>query len=98
MAHTRIMHRRKSLFHSPDAQLAHRVTRWRVLGENIGVGAGVKSLHKAFTASAPHRANMLYSSFRHLGVGVKKRNGRMWVTVVFESGTDPGTTLRMPRC
>lgn len=98
MAHTRIMNRRKSLFHSPDAQLAQRVTRWSVLGENIGVGASVKSLHKAFMASAPHRANVLYSSFRHFGVGAKKRNGRLWVTVVFESGSDPGTILRMPRC
>jgi len=98
MAHTRSMFRRNTLFHSPQEQLSRRVTKWRVLGENIGVGASVKSLHKAFMASLLHRANILYSSFRHVGVGAKKRGARLWVTVVFESSTDPGTRLRMPRC
>ncbi len=98
MAHTRSMFRRESLFHSPQRQLARRVTRWRTLGENIGVGGGVKSLHKAFMASQYHRANILYSSFRHVGVGAVKRRGRLWVTVVFETRMDPGTRLTMPRC
>jgi uncharacterized protein YkwD len=98
MAHTRSMFRRGSLFHSPHRQLGRRVTRWRILGENIGVGGGVKSLHKAFMASQYHRANILYSSFRHVGVGAAKRRGRLWVTVVFETRRDPGTRLRMPRC
>jgi len=97
-AHTRSMFRRRTLFHSPQEQLARRVTRWRVLGENIGVGNGVKELHKAFMASHFHRANILYSSFRHVGVGAARKKGRLWVTVVFESSNDPGTRLRMPRC
>jgi uncharacterized protein YkwD len=97
-AHTRSMVRRNTLFHSPQGQLARRVTRWSVLGENIGVGGGVRSLHKAFMASPLHRANVLNSSFRHVGVGTKKKRGRLWVTVVFESSRDPGTRLRMPRC
>jgi uncharacterized protein YkwD len=98
MTHTRSMFRRATLFHSPHRQLGRRVTRWTVLGENIGVGGGVKSLHKAFMASPLHRANVLYSRFRHFGVGAAKRRGRLWVTVVFESRRDPGTRLRMPRC
>ena len=98
MTHTRSMFRRATLFHSPHSQLGRRVTRWSVLGENIGVGGGVKSLHKAFMASQLHRANILYSRFRHVGVGAAKKRGRLWVTVVFESRRDPGTRLRMPRC
>ena len=98
MAHTRSMFRRAVLFHSPQSQLSRRVTRWSVLGENIGVGGSVKSLHKAFMASQLHRANILYSTFRHVGVGAAKKKGRLWVTVVFESRRDPGTRLRMPRC
>ena len=98
MAHTRSMFRKATLFHSPHGQLGRRVTRWTVLGENIGVGGGVKSLHKAFMASPLHRANVLYSRFRHVGVGAAKKRGRLWVTVVFESRRDPGTRLRMPRC
>jgi uncharacterized protein YkwD len=48
--------------------------------------------------SPAHRHNILYSSFRHSGVGVSKRGGRMWVTVIFEASRNPGTRLRMPRC
>lgn len=82
-----------NLYHTPDSTLAGRVTHWRVLGENIGVGSSVKSLHQAFMDSDPHRANLLYSAFRHVGVGVVRKNDRIWVTFVFESAVDPGTPL-----
>jgi uncharacterized protein YkwD len=48
--------------------------------------------------SSGHRANVLYNGFTHVGVGVVVRNDRMWVTMIFEGRTDPGTTLQMPRC
>ncbi|MDQ3661313.1 MAG: CAP domain-containing protein [Actinomycetota bacterium] len=91
--HSWEMAKRNNLVHTPDSTLARRVTNWRVLGENIGVGGTVKSLHRAFMDSAPHRANALYSPFRHVGVGVIRRNDRIWVTFVFESAADPGTRL-----
>jgi hypothetical protein len=31
-------------------------------------------------------------------VGVKKADGRMWVTVIFEARENPGTRLAMPSC
>lgn len=96
--HTWEMVRANSLHHTPDATLRRRVTNWRVLGENVGVGGTVDSLHRAFMASPLHRDNVLYSTFRHVGVGVVRKNDRMWVTVLFEAQTDPGTTLRMPAC
>lgn len=96
-AHTRTMVRRNLLHHSRQSTLGRRVTRWAYLGENIGVGASVRTLHSAFMHSAPHRHNIM-GRYRHLGVGVLKKRGRMWVTVVFERTTDPGTRLRMPRC
>jgi uncharacterized protein YkwD len=86
------------LHHTPSTTLKWRVTRWSVLGENVGVGSTVSSLHKAFMNSPAHKANILYSSFRHVGVGTVRKNGRLWVTVVFESSQDPGTRLRMPKC
>jgi uncharacterized protein YkwD len=92
--HTRAMVRRKLLYHTPSNRLAGRVTHWMLLGENVGVGGSVGSLHRAFMHSPPHRANVLRSSFRHLGVGTK-RKGRLWVTVLFEAAKDPGTTLSM---
>ena len=91
--HSWEMAKKNNLVHTPDSTLARRVTNWRVLGENIGVGGTVKSLHRAFMDSAPHRANALYSPFRHVGVGVVRRHNRIWVTFVFESAADPGTRL-----
>ncbi|MGH2808021.1 MAG: CAP domain-containing protein [Actinomycetota bacterium] len=96
--HTFEMVRKDLLHHTSEPALRRRVTNWSTLGENVGVGGTVTSLHAAFMASPAHKDNILYKSFRHVGIGVVKRNGRMWVTVIFEAQTDPGTTLRMPRC
>ena len=96
--HTLEMVNDGSLFHQTAAQFRRRVTNWNLIGENVGLGARVKSLHKAFMASPLHKANIVNPAFRYMGVGVKKIGDRMWVTVVFEARTNPGTTLRMPDC
>jgi uncharacterized protein YkwD len=96
--HTFEMVRKDLLHHTAEAALRKRVTNWSTLGENVGVGGTVTSLHQAFMASPAHKDNILYTSFRHVGIGVVQRNGRMWVTVIFEAQTDPGTSLRMPSC
>ena len=96
--HTREMTSKDLLYHTPDGEMAHRVTHWSVLGENVGVGGTVDSLNDAFMNSPPHRGNILYSSFRYVGIGVREVDGRMWVTVLFEASSDPGTTLPMPNC
>ena len=74
------------------------MTRWHSLGENVGYGTSVSQLHSAFMASPLHKANILGSDYRFVGVGVAKAGGYMWVTVVFEGKRNPGTTLRMPSC
>jgi uncharacterized protein YkwD len=96
--HTREMTRANSLHHTPSDLFTRRVTNWVVLGENVGVGSTVESLHKAFMNSPAHKENILLGSFQHVGVGTRREQGRLWVTVVFEARTDPGTTLRMPSC
>ena len=96
--HTQEMWKRDELYHTPSDKLRHRVTNWTIIGENVGVGGTVSSLHDAFMASQGHKDNILYPTFRHVGIGVAQKNGRMWVTVIFEAVADPGTTLRMPRC
>jgi uncharacterized protein YkwD len=95
--HTWEMKHHNSLYHTSSFQLRRRVTRWRVLGENVGIGSSVRSLHRAFMASPAHKANVLRSDFRHVGVGVRraKSGGQIWVTVIFEGARDPGTRLRM---
>jgi uncharacterized protein YkwD len=96
--HTNEMVKRDELYHTTDTDLRRRVTSWILLGENVGVGGSVSSLEQAFMDSPAHRDNILHPTYRHVGVGVRKANGRMWVTVIFEAVTDPGTTLQMPRC
>jgi uncharacterized protein YkwD len=91
--HTRAMVKENSLFHTPSDTLRRRVTNWTTLGENVGVGSTVESLHEAFMNSPAHRDNILYGSFRHVGVGVMREDGRMWVTVIFEARSDPGSPL-----
>lgn len=97
-SHTQAMAKKDVLYHTPTERLKWKVTNWRVLGENVGVGGDVSSLHRAFMNSAGHRANIEYGTFKHVGVGVKRANGKMWVTVIFEAETNPGTRLKMPRC
>lgn len=96
--HTKEMVLRNLLYHTPSDKLRRRVTFWSILGENVGVGNTVDSLHAAFMNSPAHRENILYSAFRHVGVAVKTVDGRMWVTVIFEAKQNPGTRLRMPSC
>jgi uncharacterized protein YkwD len=93
LKHTREMVARNNLYHTPSSVFRWRVTRWSILGENVGVGGSVDSLHKAFMNSPAHRANVLYDSFNRVGVGAIKRDGRMWVTIVFEARSNPGTPL-----
>ena len=91
--HTRAMAGDNSLYHTSTSVLGRRVTNWILLGENVGVGGTVSSLHTAFMNSPAHRANILLSSFRHVGVGVVQSGDRLWVTVTFEARSDPGTPL-----
>jgi uncharacterized protein YkwD len=96
--HTGEMVNKDLLHHTPSSTLANRVTAWNTLGENVGVGSTVDSLHKAFMNSTAHKANILHSSFRYVGVGTKSAGNRLWVTVIFEASSNPGTTLDMPNC
>lgn len=96
--HTNEMINQNTLHHTSSTNLRNRVTNWVVLGENVGVGSTVSSLHDAFMNSPAHRDNIEHAAYKHVGIGVRKANGRLWVTVIFEAVTDPGTTLNMPRC
>lgn len=92
--HTKEMIAEGTIHHTPDDVLAKRVTKWEVLGENVGAGGSVKSLHRAFMRSPSHKANILFRDFRYVGVGAKRTpNGKLWVTFTFEAEVDPGTTV-----
>ena len=96
--HTREMTAENLLHHTTETNMRRRITNWMLLGENVGVGGTVDSLHVAFMNSPSHRANVMHGTFRHVGIGTRHEHGRLWVTVVFEAQSDPGTTLPMPNC
>jgi Cysteine-rich secretory protein family len=62
---------------------------WSKLGENVGRGPNVASLHNAFINSPEHHANMVDRSFQWVGVGVAYGGGQMWVAEVFMNGVGP---------
>jgi uncharacterized protein YkwD len=96
--HTREMVKKGGLFHQTSAQFSRRITNWTMIAENVGLGSDVGELHTAFMQSPLHAANVLNSSYRFVGTGVVTEGNRMWVTVIFEARSDPGTTLKMPKC
>ena len=70
-----------NLHHNPN--LGSAVSNWQKVGENVGVGPSVSSIHSAFMNSASHRANVLGSDWVQVGVGVEVRGDSIWVTEVF---------------
>lgn len=56
---------------------------WDAIGENVGVGSTVRSVHRALMDSRPHRRNILSRAFIRVGVGVVRSGGRVWVTEIF---------------
>lgn len=74
---------RARLFHNP--QLASDVTNWAWVGENVGYGPDVRTVHAAFMGSPPHRANILDRDFTRIGVGVEVRGTRVWICQVFKT-------------
>ncbi len=79
--HSDLMAERGEIFHSSN--LGSVTTGWERLGENVGVGLDVGSLHDAFMNSSSHRANIL-GDYNYVGVGVTiDGDGFMWVTAVF---------------
>ena len=58
-----------SISHNPD--FPNWVSAdWTKLGENVGVGPRVSTLHEAFVNSPGHYKNLVEPSFTHVGVGV----------------------------
>jgi hypothetical protein len=80
-AHSARMMDRGSIYHNPS--LASVTGVWEKLGENVGAGIDLNTLHDAFMGSSGHRANIL-GDYNYVGVGVKTdAAGVSWATVVF---------------
>ncbi len=91
--HSAEMASRRSIYH--DSSLTSEVRGWRAIGENVGRGPTVSSVHRAFMASSSHRAHILGSRYKQIGTGVVKgSDGYLYVTEIF---VDRGTTARVSR-
>ena len=71
---------------------------WQRLGENVGRGPSVDSIHNALVASPEHYANLTDPGFQSIGVGVVNANGTYYVAEVFmESASQPAPSASAPR-
>jgi uncharacterized protein YkwD len=85
--HSLAMANSNTLFHTSDpARYYLKGINWHYWGENVGVTGGtVRDMESAFMASAPHRANILHTTFRHVAFGAVRVKGVLCVTVIFYS-------------
>lgn len=82
-SHSRVMADTNHLHHNPD--LGAAVSGWRKVGENVGRGPSVSSIHEALMNSPGHRRNILDADWTQLGMGVVVKDGQLWVTQVFRT-------------
>lgn len=83
LRHTHRMIEDNELRHSRCLPCHFKDREWNYLGENVGVGRSVSSLHRAFMQSGDHRRVILFGGFDYVGVGAVRARGRLWVTEVF---------------
>ena len=81
--HSTRMARRHRLYHTADLYSVVRRYNPRTWGENVGMAGTLRRMEQLFMGSAPHRANILNSAFKRIGVGVRRTNGHVWVTLDF---------------
>lgn len=91
--HTADMIAAGEIYHSSSDELRSAAgSGWEKLGENVGRGGNVSSLHQAFLDSPSHRANIL-GDYNYVGIGTDTASGVLYVTVVFmKKGESPATT------
>ena len=81
--HSRDMAKKGYIFHTVSLATDLRRVSWTIAGENVGAGHDTRTLFRAFMRSAPHRHNILRSSFHHVGVGLVRADGFLWATLIF---------------
>ncbi len=92
--HTADMIAAGDIYHSSSSELKSAAgSGWTKLGENVGRGGSVSSLHQAFMNSSAHKANIL-GDYNYAGIGTDTSDGVLYVTVVFmkKGSTQPATT------
>ena len=81
--HNLAMAKEDRLVHTTDLGYKLRYVDWHSWGENVGAGVTPYGLFKAYMASPEHRANMLSTGFRRVGISFVERRGILWSTLIF---------------
>lgn len=96
----RAVARRWSTHIADEGQLSHspyatQVRGWHSLGETVGVDSTAHGVHARFMDSPAHRAHVLSPRYTEVGIGVERRDGRLWVTQIFREpdGSAPCTVV-----
>lgn len=89
--HALAMAERGKIFHNPA--LHTDVARWEAVGENVGVGPDLATLHGAFLDSPAHRTNLLDGRYLEVGIGLARRGGHLWVVEVFRRALPTGAIV-----
>ena len=91
--HAQRMAAKGTIYH--NSNLGSEVGGWQAVGENVGMGGSVSSIHQAFMNSASHRANILDGDFTQVGMGTAyDGKGVLYVTQVFRKPA--GSTASAP--
>jgi len=84
------------MYHNPN--LGSEVGGWSNVGENVGRGPDVASIHNAFMNSSSHRSNILSTTFTEFGVGTaRSSSGELFVSQVFRRPSGASYTPPAPR-
>lgn len=76
------------LSHNPNLAAEYHGV-WRKLGENVGRGAGVEDIQRAFEASPGHMKNIIDPDFDTVAVAVVELGDTIYVTEQFRSSGQP---------
>jgi cysteine-rich secretory family protein len=80
------------IWHDPN--MPNEVSGWTELGDNVGRGPSVSSVHEAFMNSSEHKSIILHAAYNQVGVGVVWKGDTLYVTEVFVKRTASTTTTR----
>ncbi|HSH58077.1 MAG TPA: CAP domain-containing protein, partial [Acidimicrobiales bacterium] len=87
---------RGTISHNPNLA-AQAPSNWVRVGENVGMGPSVDSLHNAFVNSPSHYANMVNGYYDSVGVGIVQSGSTIFVTFNFmASGAAPQVAAAAP--
>jgi len=69
------------IWHDPN--MPNKVSGWTELGDTVGRGSDVATVHDAFMRSDEHRSIILDPAYNQVGVGVADAGSMIYVTEIF---------------